>query len=106
MENSESNVFISDGIFLSSWNSVVLYPSVIVEEGLKFLETMMDDYDTIQEKTDLTKQEIKQLVRLCTEQPYFENSSLDFSCRIEEDLGLDTLIDYRKKSALYLDIYI
>ena len=33
---------------------------------------MMDGENSVHEKTDLTKQEIKQLVRLCTEQPYFE----------------------------------
>ena len=32
----------------------------------------MDEDNTPHENTDLTKQEIKQLVRLCAEQPYFE----------------------------------
>ena len=61
-----------DGNFLSSCDAVALYPSVIVEEGLQLLEQMMDEDNTLHENTDLTKQEIKQLVRLCAEQPYFE----------------------------------
>ena len=44
--------------------SCYIYPSIIVEEGLQILEQIMDEDNTLHEKTDLTKQEIKQLVRL------------------------------------------
>ena len=45
---------------------------MIFEEGLQLLEQMVGEDNTLHGKTDLTKQEIKQLVRLCTDQPYFE----------------------------------
>jgi len=49
-----------------------LFPSIVVEEGLELLEAKIDDDDALKEKTDLTKEEIKNLSRLCTEELYFE----------------------------------
>ena len=61
-----------NGNFLSSCDAVALFPSIVVEEGLELLEAKIDEDDALKEKTDLTKEEIKKLSRLCTEELYFE----------------------------------
>ena len=54
--------------FLASCDAEALYPSVIVEEGLELLE----EDKSFAKRTDLTKAEVMELTRLCTEKPYFE----------------------------------
>ena len=49
-----------------------MYPSILVEEGLELLESKIQEDETLQTKTDLTKSEIMKLSRLCTEGLYFE----------------------------------
>ena len=61
-----------NGNFLSSCDAVALYPSVIVAESLELLEIKIHNDETLQQKTDLTKEEIFRLAQLCTEEPYFE----------------------------------
>ena len=61
-----------DGNFLASSDAVALYPSVLVEEGLELLHTKIQQDTELQNKTDLTKDEIFRLAKLCTENPYFE----------------------------------
>ena len=61
-----------DGNFLCSCDAIALYPSILVEEGLEFLESKIQEDETLQTKTDLTKSEIMKLSRLCTEGLYFE----------------------------------
>ena len=61
-----------DNQFLASCDAIALYPSVMVEEGLDILQDKIHQDDTLQQKTDLSKEEIFQLARLCTENPYFE----------------------------------
>ena len=58
--------------FLASCDAVALYPSVMVEEGLQLLQDKIHQDELLQNKTDLTKNEIFQLAGLCTENPYFE----------------------------------
>ena len=50
----------------------LLYPSVLVEEGLEILHIKIQQDTELQNKTDLTKDEIFKLAKLCTENPYFE----------------------------------
>ena len=57
---------------MSSCDAVALYPSVIIEEGLELLEDKVKKDKAFAKRTDLTKNEIMELTRLCTEQPYFE----------------------------------
>ena len=61
-----------DKEFLGSCDAVALYPSVIIEEGLELLEEKVKKDKAFAKRTDLTKAEIMDLTRLCTEQPYFE----------------------------------
>ena len=58
--------------FLASCDAVALYPSIIIEEALEILEQMIWDDQTLEDKTDIEKSEIIELVRLCAEDPYFE----------------------------------
>jgi hypothetical protein len=58
--------------FLASCDAVALYPSIIVEEALEILEQKIQEDQSLKEKTDLDKEEIMELVRLCAEDPYFE----------------------------------
>ena len=61
-----------DGNFLSSCDAIALYPSVMVAEGLELLHIKIQQDDSLHQKTDLSKEEIFQLAKLCTENPYFE----------------------------------
>ena len=61
-----------DGNFLASCDAVALFPSVIVAEALDLLKIKIQQDDSLQQKTDLTKEEIFSLSKLCTEDPYFE----------------------------------
>ena len=58
--------------FLASCDAVALYPSIIVEEGLEILEAKITQDKHWKKKTDLDKEEVIELVRLCAENPYFE----------------------------------
>jgi len=58
--------------FLSSCDAEALYPSVIIKEGLELLEEKIKKDKSFAKRTDLTKAEIMELTRLCTEKPYFE----------------------------------
>ena len=61
-----------DKEFLGSCDAVALYPSVIIEEGLELREEKIRKDKAFAKRTNLTKAEIMELTRLCTEQPYFE----------------------------------
>ena len=58
--------------FVSSCAAEALYPSVMIEEGLELLEEKIKKDKSFAKRTDLTKAEIMELTRLCTEKPYFE----------------------------------
>ena len=58
--------------FLFCCDAEALYLSVIIEEGLEILEEKIKKDKSFAMRTDLTKAEIMELTRLCTEKPYFE----------------------------------
>ena len=45
----------------------------MVAEGLELLHIKIQQDDSLHQKTDLSKEEIFQLAKLCTENPYFES---------------------------------
>jgi hypothetical protein len=61
----------SEGFFVS-FDAVELYPSIIIEDALQLLEMKMNMDSDWTKKTDLSWQEVLQLVRLLISSPYFE----------------------------------
>jgi len=58
--------------FFISFDTVELYPSIIIEDALQLLEQKMDMDSEWTKKTDLSRTEVLRLVRLLISSPYFE----------------------------------
>jgi hypothetical protein len=60
------------GGFHVSFDADLLYPSLIVAEGLEILNEKLNEDKKLHERTDLSKQEIMRLSHLCTSSSYFQ----------------------------------
>jgi hypothetical protein len=61
-----------NGGFFVSFDAVELYPSIIIEDALDILERKIQEDKNWSQKTDLSKKEVIQLVRLLVSSPYFQ----------------------------------